>query len=113
MMESQPGNTCELGFEQSSVPKREAILLSRSTILVLSGVLLGLALREGVLPSMHSLGFYVGLTGLIAYLGLEVASRRKHERVAREAHDRMVSILNSRIDKHMARPHPETPAPVG
>jgi hypothetical protein len=83
--------------------KRDLILVSRSSILLLSGILMGMALREGVVPWAHFHGFFIGLTGLIAYFGLEVVSRRKAEREVREAHDRMVNILNSRIEKLVAR----------
>lgn len=99
----------EFGNGLALYHKREAILVSRSTILLLSGVLMGMALREGVVPWAHFHGFYIGLTGLIAYLGLEIVSRRRHDREAREAHDRMVNILNSRIDKHVARSLAEMP----
>lgn len=90
-------------------PRRDSILVSRSTILLLSGILMGMVLRDGVLPWTHFHGFYFGLTGLVAYFGLEVVARRRAEREVREAHERMVNILNSRIDKHVSRSNSEHP----
>jgi hypothetical protein len=82
---------------------REMILVSRSSILLLSGILIGMALRDGVQPWAHFHGFFIGLTGLIAYVGLEVVSRHRADRETREAHDRMVNVLNSRIEKLVVR----------
>jgi hypothetical protein len=113
MIENQVGALSNTGIEPVRSNRGDAFLLSRSTILVLSGVLLGMALRESVVTNVHLHGFYIGLTGLVAYLGLEVTSRRKHERELREAHDRMMSVLNTRIDKHVARTNVDPLAPPG
>jgi hypothetical protein len=71
-------------------------LISTSTILILSGFLLGMAMSS----PLGDLSFYItmcGLYGIVSYLALELAAvRRLQEEVAREQ-----AQMERRLERHV------------
>lgn len=78
-------------------------LVSRSTILILSGVLIGLGFGNGFTPSFQYLGPGAGWVGLISYVGLEMLARHRRERAAQRKMERTATTLASRIYRHIPR----------
>jgi len=78
-------------------PGREQSLLSTSTILILSGFLLGISLAQ----PQEELSYYVfncGLIGLIAYITFEMTGVRED----RESLQRSQQLVENRLLRHVA-----------
>ena len=78
-------------------------LLSHSTVLILSGFLIGMVCRRIADPRIEVLVFAVGVLGVVAYIGLDQVARRRQERAHRTAAERANQDLERRIDRHIAR----------
>lgn len=72
-------------------------LLSASTILILSGFLIGLTVGRMVGNDLSPFVLACGLAGFLAYLGLDVAATRRKEEL--EAEEKR--MMESRLDKHV------------
>ena len=79
-------------------------LISRSTILILSGVLIGLGFGGGYSPSFHYSGLMAGWVGLIAYIALDWLARRRKQAATQRKLERKTSALESRIFRVIPRP---------
>lgn len=80
------------------VPKqREQTILSTSTILILSGFLIGLSVGKMVAEDLSPYVLVCGLSGFLAFIALdEVAARRRDEQWQEEQQQR-----EDRLDKHV------------
>ncbi|MBI5761053.1 MAG: hypothetical protein HZA46_21220 [Planctomycetales bacterium] len=76
-------------------------LLSRSTILILSGILVGMGLRDGLEHQLYLAGYFSGAVGIIAYFGLEVLAQRRQREATRETLQRAATVLNSWLAKEV------------
>jgi hypothetical protein len=76
-------------------------LLSRSTILILSGILVGMGLRDGLEHQLYLVGYFSGAVGIIAYFGLEVLAQRRQREATRETLQRAATVLNSWLAKEV------------
>ena len=54
-------------------------------------------------PRIEMLVFVIGIFGVIAYVGLDQAARRRQQRAHRAATERANQDLERRIDRHIAR----------
>lgn len=91
----------------SSSPRRSAgaktentPLLSYSSILILSGFLIGLVASRAVERRWEPLIFLIGLFGLVSWFALGHLSRRREERRQQESIQLAASRLGSRLDRH-------------
>lgn len=76
-------------------------LISRSTVYIIGGLLIGLTLGNAVQLELRSYVFLAGACGIIAYLGLTcVASIRRRRASERRQHER-ISQLEARVDHHI------------
>jgi flagellar biosynthesis component FlhA len=77
--------------------ERESPVLSTSTILILSGILIGLALAQ----PLEDFTFYLlscGMAGLLAYLVFDVKALHRAQSQAQQEQRQM----ESRLDRHVA-----------
>ena len=84
---------------------QQAPLISRSSILILGGVLIGLSCSEGLnhgFGSISFLAFLAALVGLFAFIGLDLAGRRRRARAERLAHQQAVEKIEQRVNRHLA-----------
>jgi len=81
----------------------EKSLVGQSSILILSGFLIGIAAGRVAPPGMELPVLAAGALGLAAYLvaGLSAAKRRR--RAAISARDQAVSDLETRVERHVTR----------
>lgn len=87
--------------ERSLTSPRPVLLLSRSTILILSGVLIGMGLSYGVTPDTQLYGFIAGIIGLFAFLGLDSHTRHQEQRAMQRAIDQATCIIEHRLGRHI------------
>ena len=88
--------------------KREHHVVSTSTILILSGFLIGLAVGKSVSESLSPYVLDCGLAGFLAFIALEFTSSRREEE---EAHVEQVQV-QSRLERHvLSMSHPGTDHP--
>ncbi len=74
-------------------------MLSASTILILSGFLIGLTTSSGLTGEMQRLVFFAGLVGVLAFIGLDhVAERRRLRQEAKEQ-----QLIEDRLARHVNR----------
>lgn len=100
-------------------PDRRALsrpLLSRSSILILSGILVGMGLRDGLENRLYQLGYFAGAIGIISYFGLELLAQRRQREATRITLQRAATVLNTWLDSETgqlpakAKPIDEIPA---
>jgi hypothetical protein len=77
--------------------KDEHHVISTSTILILSGFLIGLTVGKIVSESLSPYVLACGLSGFLAFIALEFTGTRREEE---EAYDEQVQI-QSRLDRHV------------
>lgn len=87
--------------ERSLTPPRPALPLSRSTILILSGVLIGMGVSYGVTPDTQLYGFVAGIIGLFAFLGLDSHTRHQEQRAVQRAIDQATCVIENRLCRHI------------
>lgn len=74
-------------------------LLSRSTILILSGMLVGMGLRDGLEHQLYLTGGLAGAVGIIAYFGLELLAQRRQREATKDTLQRAATVLNTWLAK--------------
>lgn len=79
----------------SRPPKPE--LISNSTILILSGFLIGLTVGKIVSESLSPYVLSCGLSGFLAFIALEFTGTQREEKAA---HEEQVAVQN-RLDRHV------------
>ena len=82
----------------------EQALLSHSTILILSGYLIGAGSVTGSAPGVGETALAAGLCGLIGYISMRIAAGRRARRQAEAAVSRAARTLEVRLHRHIPRP---------
>ena len=82
-------------------PSSPRQVVSRSAILILSGVLIGTTIGQGGMAGIAFYRFFAGIVGLISYLGLELVAHRQRGRVLQKALAAANSRLGSRLLRHV------------
>ncbi len=90
-------------------PQRSPQIISRSAILILSGVLIGNSIHQGPLDGISFYGFCGGITGLISFIGLDLAAQRGRQRVVRKTLAAVDSTLTQRLQRHVECQTPQAP----
>lgn len=72
-------------------------LLTRSTVLILSGWFIGMATGRALAPGTEAYALLVGFTGMVAFLGLEYAAQQRKKRAASDEFAETVEKLEQRI----------------
>ena len=83
---------------------QEPSLISRSSILILGGVLIGVGCSEGFNGGFASTGFLAilaALVGLFAFVGLDYVGRQRRARAERLAHEQALEKFEQRVDRHL------------
>jgi hypothetical protein len=91
-------------------PQRSPQIISRSAILILSGVLIGNALHQGPLDGLSFYGFCAGIMGIISFLGLDLVARRGRQRVVRKTLAAVDLMLSKRLRRQIECHGPTAPA---
>jgi hypothetical protein len=81
-------------------------LLSHSSILILSGFLIGMVSRNAVRPGDEMLVYAAGVVGLVSYLGLGLLARARKQRATNHEFEQASTRLEKRINRHVARSGP-------
>jgi len=89
------------GESQTPRPPASKPLVSRSTILILSSFLVGVAVHHVLPPELEHYVLATGLVGLLSYLALDVAAARRRER--RDELDRLKAAnkFEGRLNRHL------------
>lgn len=85
--------------------RRKSPLVSRSTILILSGFLIGSVLRDYTETRLERNILFAGLVGVVAYIGLVFGAYSHGKRKRRVAIEKAASDMENRIERHLS----ETP----
>jgi hypothetical protein len=85
---------------------RPGVLVSRTAILILSGVLIGNGIGNGVMSGLHFYGFCAGLIGLISFFALDVLAHQRQLLKTRRRTESVTRVLDRRIRRHVARHQP-------
>jgi len=96
------------------VPQRPQHVISRSAILILSGILIGRSISRGDLTGITFSGLCAGIVGLLAFYVLDLAANRHCHRVASRTLADVDSLLSHRLKRHveMQLPGASPPKPV-
>src|SRR5262245_49986421 len=84
-------------------------VISRSAILILSGVLIGTTLTQGHMTGVAFGGFSAGIIGMISFYALDLVAERRRNQVVRRKLAAVDSALSSRLRRHVAPPMPISP----
>lgn len=95
-MDNSTDSLAHSRIEQIMRKRREHHVISTSTILILSGFLIGLTVGKIVSESLSPYVLACGLSGFLAFIALEFTGTRREE----EAHVEQVQI-QSRLDRHV------------
>ena len=90
-------------------PQRSPQIISRSAILILSGVLIGNSIHQGPLDGISFYGFCAGIVGMVSFLGLELAAQRGRQRVVQKTLAAADSTLMKRLRHHVECQSPKAP----
>src|SRR5580765_6580101 len=90
-------------------PQRPPQIISRSAILILSGVLIGNSIHQGPLDGISFYGLCAGITGMLSFLGLDLAAQRGRQRVVRKTLAAVDSTLTTRLRRHIECQTPKAP----
>ncbi len=90
-------------------PQRSPQVISRSAILILSGVLIGNSIHQGPLDGLSFYGFCAGMTGMVSFVGLDLAAQRGRQRVVRKTLAATDSTLTQRLRRHVECQIPAAP----
>lgn len=84
-------------------------VISRSAILILSGILVGTALAQGEMngPAMYRI--CAGVIGILAFFALDLAAQRRQNRVLRKTLAAVDSTLARRLNRQVAQQTPKGP----
>ena len=89
--------------------QRSPQVISRSAILILSGVLIGNSLHQGALDGIAFYGFCAGIVGMLSFLGLDLAAQRGRQRIVRKTLAAADSTLTQRLRRHVECHTPKAP----
>jgi hypothetical protein len=92
-------------------PQRPQHVISRSAILILSGLLIGRSINQGDLTGIAFSGMCAGIVGLLAFYVLDLAASRHCHRVARRTLADVDSVLSQRLKRHVELQSPNSGPP--
>jgi hypothetical protein len=99
----------------SQQPARQVI--SRSAILILSGVLIGTTISQGHMTGTSFYRFCAGIIGMISFFALNLAAQKRQTHVVRKRLAAADSRLTTRLHRHVSQPAKPTsrrrPLPLG
>ena len=78
-------------------------LISQTSILILSAFLIGMSSGQTFEHTNQIYGFFAGWAGLVAFLGLKYANRRKQAAEIQRAWEDSIDTLTGRFDRHVKR----------
>jgi len=90
-------------------PKPASQVISRSAILILSGILIGTAFGQGGVQGLGIYRFCAGMVGVISYLGLELIANGRRKRIVKKKLAVAASTLKSRLLRHVSSESQATP----
>jgi hypothetical protein len=90
-------------------PQRSPQIISRSAILILSGVLIGNSIHQGPLDGISFSAFCAGIVGMVSFVGLELVAQRSGQRVVRKTLAAADSTLTKRLRRHVECQTPKAP----
>lgn len=90
-------------------PQSSPQIISRSAILILSGVLIGTTIAQGDLAGFAIYRCCAGVIGLIAFLALDLAAQGHRKRVVRKTLAAVDSTLMTRLRRHLTPQSPKGP----
>jgi len=76
-------------------------VVSRSAILILSGVLIGTTVSQGNLTGTSFCGFCAGIIGMISFLALDLVAHGRRKRIVRTRLAAADSTLATRLRRHV------------
>lgn len=79
-------------------PTDERPLISTSSILILSGFLIGVTVGKIVAEDLSPYVLACGLSGFLAYIALDIAATRREEEAAAED----IRHVHGRLDRHVS-----------
>lgn len=82
-------------------PQTPPQVVSRTAILILSGVLIGTTLSQGGLAGASFYGFMAGILGLISFVGLDLAAHGQRKRLIHKTLAAADSNLVGRLRRHV------------
>ena len=86
----------------SKTDDQRGSLLSHSTILILSGFLIGMASSNITQPGSQFYVYCIGLFGIVSYFALGHVAKSRHEKSAQMAADKAASRMEGRLDRHVS-----------
>ena len=91
-------------------PPSRRHVVSRSAILILSGILIGVTIGQGDMSGLAFVRFGAGIVGLISYMGLELVARSRRKSHFRRTLAAVDSTLQMRLSRHVAADGPDRPS---
>ncbi len=82
-------------------PQTQPQIVSRTAILILSGVLIGTTLSQGNLAGVSFYGFIAGILGLISFVGLDLVAHKHRKHLVRKTLAAADSNLAGRLQRHV------------
>ena len=79
-------------------------LVSHSSILIFSGILIGMVASRMVSQEWQSTVYLIGLFGLVSYFGLALLAERRQRNTTERALEKASTDLEHRFDRHVHRP---------
>ena len=97
-----------MSSEQPNDAPQQKPLISRSSILILGGILVGVTWSEAFGAGPGSPKFYTFLAALVAFLAfiaLDLVGQQRRARVERQAHQESLAKLEQRVNRHLTEEH--------
>ena len=85
--------------------RNDTRILTRSTVLILSGWFIGMATGRALPPGTESYALLVGFVGMLAFLGLEYSAQQRRKAAASESFAEIVEKLEQRLPHEVAAHH--------
>ncbi len=97
-----------MSSEEAYDADRQKPLVSRSSILILGGILFGVTWSEAFGGGPTSLKFYTYLAALaafLAFIALDLVGQRRRARAEERAHREALERLEQRVNRHLTDEH--------
>lgn len=85
--------------------RNDTRILTRSTVLILSGWFIGMATGRALPAGTESYALLVGFTGMLAFLALEYSAQQRRKTAASESFAEIVEKLEQRLPHEVAAHH--------
>lgn len=86
---------------EAEAPIEERKLISRTSMLILGGFLIGITYAHALNEGLKSYVFLAGAFGLVAYIGLNYIAHLHKKRSTQRAVSRRLAKLERRFDQHL------------